>query len=78
MIEVEAGDNFCGNTLDLNESMPVAEIPDLLSRPEGVGVVRINRVGFVLLAENDDVVCLLANITGVLADFDNEICRVCD
>ena len=78
MIEVEAGDNFRGNPLDLNKSMPVAEVPDLLSRPEGVGVVRVNRVGFVLLAENNNAVCLLANITGVLADFDNEICRVCD
>ena len=78
MIEVEAGDNFRGNTLDFNESMPVAEIPDLLSRPEGVGVVRVNRVGFVLLAENNNAVCLLANITGVLADFYNEICLVFD
>ena len=78
MVEVEAGDNFRGNTLDLNEGMPVAEVPDLLCGPEGVGVVRVNRVGFVLLAENDDAVCLPANITGVLADFDNEICRVCD
>ena len=78
MIEVEAGNDFRRNTLDLNEGMPVAEIPDLLCGPEGVGVVRVNRVGFVLLAENDDAVCLLANVTGVLADFDNEICRVCD
>ena len=78
MVEVEASDGSRRNALDLDELMTVAEVADRFSRPEGVGVVRVNRVGFVLLAENDDAVCLSANITRVFADFDNEICRVCD
>ena len=78
MVEVKAGDDSRRNALDLDELMTVAEVADRFSGPEGVGVIRVNRVGFVLLTENDDAVCLPANITGVLADFDNEICRVCD
>ena len=78
VVEVVAGDYIIGDALDLNKGVTVAEIADTFNRPEGIGVVRIDRVGVLLVAEDNDAVGLPANVAGVIADFHNELCGVRD